>query len=166
VRADRAGPDSVIDVGARISTVSDNDTWSSVLDERRMTTSPPPTWLFGASWLRLSAAIEAATGVALIVRPSLVGQLLLGVGLAPAGEIVGRVAGVALLALALACRPVADVGAVTAPALEGMLIYNSLVGLYLAYVGAAGGAIGVLLWPAAAIHLLLAALLAAAWLRR
>ena len=131
-----------------------------------MTTSPSPTWPLRARWLRLSAAIEAATAVALIVRPSLVGELLLGGGLTPAGEVVGRVAGVALLALALACRPVANVDAPRAPALEGMLTYNSLVGLYLAYIGAAGGTIGVLLWPAAAVHLLIAALLAAAWLRR
>ena len=130
-----------------------------------MTTSSSPTWPFAARWLPLSAAIEAATGLALIVRPSFVGQLLLGVGLAPAGEIVGRAAGAALLALALACRPVANVDALHAPSLEGMLTYNSLVGLYLAYIGAAAGPIGVLLWPAAAVHLLLAALLAATRLR-
>jgi hypothetical protein len=120
---------------------------------------------YGAHSLHLSAAIEAATGVALIIRPSFVGQLLLGVGLATAGEVVGRVAGVALLALAFACRPAANAAALRAPALDGMLVYNSLVGLYLAYVGTAGGMSGVLLWPAAAVHLLLAALLAAAWLR-
>jgi hypothetical protein len=130
-----------------------------------MTASLSPTWPYEAHWLHFSAAIEAATGVALIIRPSFVGQLLLGVGLAPTGEIVGRVARVALIALALACRPVADAGARTAPALEGMLTYNSLVGFYLAYIGAAGGTIGVLLWPAAAVHLLLAGLLASAWLR-
>jgi hypothetical protein len=68
--------------------------------------------------------------------------------------------------LALACRPVADVDALTVPALEGMLTYNSLVGLYLSYIGAAGGTIGFVLWPAAAVHLLMAALLAAARFRR
>ena len=54
---------------------------------------------------RLSAAIEAATGLALIALPDLVARVLLGVGLSGGGIAVGRVAGFGLLALGLACRP-------------------------------------------------------------
>jgi hypothetical protein len=42
-----------------------------------------------------------------------------------------------------------------------MLIYNLVATVYLAYLGIAGTLVGVLLWPAVVLHLLLAALLAA-----
>jgi hypothetical protein len=41
----------------------------------------------------------------------------------------------------------------------GMLIYSAAVALYLAFVGFAGGAGGLLLWPAVALHVALTALL-------
>ena len=88
-----------------------------------------------------SAIIEAATGVALILAPSLIGQLLLGIELT--GVIV-PVAGIALTALAIACWP--------GPAMLGMLIYNAAVALYLAYVGISGESSGVLLWPVVVLH--------------
>jgi predicted membrane-bound spermidine synthase len=57
-----------------------------------------------ASWLlAVAAAIEAATGIALIIYPQAVARLLLGADLAGAGIAVGRVAGVALLSLGLVC---------------------------------------------------------------
>jgi hypothetical protein len=46
-----------------------------------------------------------------------------------------------------------------------MLIYSAAVTLYLVYVGFAGGLTGILLWPAVAIHAVLALLLARAWLK-
>ena len=52
-----------------------------------------------------SAAIEAATGVALIVVPDLVARLLLGTDLPGSGIAVARVAGFGLLTLAIACWP-------------------------------------------------------------
>ncbi len=91
--------------------------------------------------LVFAAIIEAATGVALILVPSLIGQLLLGVELA--GVIV-PVAGIALIALAIACWP--------GPAILGMLIYNAAATLYLAYVGFSAESHGVLLWPVVVLH--------------
>jgi hypothetical protein len=44
-----------------------------------------------------------------------------------------------------------------------MLIYSVAVTLYLAYVGFAGGFVGVLLWPAVALHGALSILLARCW---
>ena len=60
---------------------------------------------------------------------------------------VARVAGIALIALGVACWP--------GPPLVGMLTYSAAVTLYLAYVGFAGGLTGILLWPAVALHLIL-----------
>jgi hypothetical protein len=42
-----------------------------------------------------------------------------------------------------------------------MLAYNLLATIYLCYPGISGNLVGVLLWPAVAVHLLLTVLLAA-----
>ena len=68
---------------------------------------------------------------------------------------VARVTGIALVGLGIACWP--------GPPLAGMLIYSVAVALYLAYVGFAGGFVGVLLWPAVALHGALSILLARCW---
>jgi hypothetical protein len=108
-------------------------------------------------WVLISAAVgEAATGLALLIVPSLVGQLLLGKELTGVAIPVARVAGLALIALGITCWP--------APPLVGILTYCALVTLYLAYLGLVGGLIGVLLWPAVALHVVLSILLGHAWL--
>jgi hypothetical protein len=101
--------------------------------------------------LALAAVSEAATGVALLMVPSLVGQLLFGVELTGIAMTVARVAGIALIALGVACWP--------GTPLVGMLTYNAAVTLYLAYVGFTGGLSGLLLWPVVALHAILTALL-------
>jgi len=106
--------------------------------------------------LIFAAVGEAATGLALLVVPSLVGQLLLSEELTGVAIPVARVAGIALIALSIACWP--------GPPLVGMLIYCTVVTLYLAYLGFAGGLAGVLLWPAVALHVVLSILLGRAWL--
>ncbi len=107
--------------------------------------------------LILAAVAEAATGLALLVVPSLVGRLLFGDELTGVAIPVARVTGIALIALGLACWP--------GPPLSGMLTYSFLVTLYLAYLGVVGEWVGSLLWPAAAIHAALTILLAIAWLK-
>jgi hypothetical protein len=102
--------------------------------------------------LTFAAISEAATGLALVIAPSLVGQLLLGEPLSGVATPVARVAGIALIALGIACWP-------GWPPLSGMLIYSGAVTLYLAYLGFAGESSGVLLWPAVILHLILTALL-------
>jgi len=100
--------------------------------------------------LVVAALGEIATGVALLIVPSLVARLLLGeepVGIAMP---IARVLGIALIALGLACWP--------GPPRVGMLTYGAGVTLYLAYVGFAGGG-GVLVWPAVGLHAILTALL-------
>ena len=102
--------------------------------------------------LIFAAVAEAGTGMALLVVPSLVGQLLLGEDLTGIALPVARVAGIALIALGLACWP--------GPPRAGMLAYSAAVTLYLGYLGFVGGLAGVLLWPAVVLHLILTALLA------
>jgi hypothetical protein len=101
--------------------------------------------------LVLAAGGEAATGTALLIVPSLVGRLLLGGELTGVAVPVARVAGIALVALAVACWP--------GTPLVGMLIYSAAVALYLGYIGFASGVIGILLWPAVVVHAILTVLL-------
>jgi len=106
--------------------------------------------------LVFAAVSEAATGLALLIVPSLVGQLLLGTELTGIAIPVARVAGIALIALGIACWP-------GMPGV-GMLIYSGVVAAYLAYLGFAGMN-GVLLWPAVVLHGVLTVLLARALVR-
>jgi hypothetical protein len=101
--------------------------------------------------LTFAAVGETGTGLALLIVPSLIGRLLLGEELTGVAIPVARVAGIALIALGVACWP--------GPPLVGMLIYSALVTLYLAYVGLAGGLTGILLWPVVVLHMILTALL-------
>jgi hypothetical protein len=106
--------------------------------------------------LGFAAVAEALTGLALLVVPSLVAQLLLGQHPAGAAIPVARVTGIALIALGISCGPVKP--------LFGMFAYGLAVTLYLAYVGFAGEFVGVLLWPAVVVHAILSILLGRAWL--
>ena len=101
--------------------------------------------------LMFAAVGEAATGVALLILPSVVAQLLLGERLEGVAIPVARVGGLALIALGIACWP--------GPPLVGMLTYSAAVTVYLAYVGFAGGLTGVFLWAAVILHMVLTALL-------
>lgn len=107
--------------------------------------------------LIFAAVAEAGTGLALLVVPSLVGRLLLGEELTGIALPVARVAGIALIALGIACWP--------GPPRVGMLAYSASVMLYLAYLGFAQSSTGPLLWPAVVLHAILTGLLAQAWLR-
>lgn len=105
--------------------------------------------------LIFAAVAEAATGLALLIGPQLVGRLLLGEELTGVAIPVARVAGIALIALGIACWP--------GPPLVGMLTYVAVVALYLAYLGVAGGLTGVFLWPAVALHAVLTIVLVRDW---
>jgi len=108
--------------------------------------------------VRLSSAIEVATGVALIGVPDLVARLLLGVGLSGSGIAVARLAGLGLLSLGLACWPGGEDAAPQAT--RALFIYNLLAALYLAYLRVGAGFVSYLLWPACVLHAVLALLMA------
>jgi len=109
--------------------------------------------------LALAAIAEAATGLALMVVPSLVGRLLLGEELTGVAVPVARILGIALLALGVGCWP-------GWTALCGMLTYNALGALYFLYLAVRGQWLGPLLWPAVVAHAALAVLLARVWLAK
>jgi len=106
-----------------------------------------------------SAALEAATGLALIASPGFVIRLLIGAQLSGAGVAVGRLGGMGLLSLGLASWP--SKSSPTAPATTALFIYNLLSSVYLGYLGGSGDFAGILLWPACFLHGLLMLLLAA-----
>jgi hypothetical protein len=77
--------------------------------------------------LAFSVAVEIATGIASIVGPAVVIELLLGTS--DFGQLlpVARCFGVALLGLGLACWPARQSAANGSPAVRGMLTYNALL---------------------------------------
>lgn len=101
--------------------------------------------------LDVAAVAEIATGLALLAVPSFVGQVLLGEVLTGVAVPAARVAGIALIALGVACGRNSG--------LLGMLTYSTAVAFYLAYLGVWTSFTGVLLWPAVALHALLSILL-------
>ena len=114
-------------------------------------------WPLMRKVLALAAVGEIATGLALLLVPSLVAQLLMGQALTGVTVPLARVTGIALVGLGIACWP--------GPPLLGMLTYSSAVALYLGYVGLSGGPSGMLLWPAVAVHVVLSTLLTVTWWR-
>jgi len=107
----------------------------------------------GVKVIVVAAVIEVTAGAVLIISPSLFARLLLNGDLNAAGEAVGRIGGFGLLALGLASWPR------SVPA-RGLLAYNVLAALLLIFLGVKGALVGILLWPAAALHFALAILLA------
>jgi hypothetical protein len=109
--------------------------------------------------LSVTAFAETGVGSTLLVSPQLVAGLLLGVSLdAPAALIVGRIAGAALLSLGGACWLARDDGPTLARrgVVAAMLLYNCAAGAVLASAGAGARLVGVLMWPAVALHAALA----------
>jgi hypothetical protein len=99
----------------------------------------------------LVSAGEMATGLALLLFPSVAFQLLFGAVLSPDGAIIGRFAGITLISLGVACwlgKP-----------LIGLLIYSSAVALYLLIIGLGGHWTGILLWPVVLLHVVLSSML-------
>lgn len=107
--------------------------------------------------LTISAAIESATGLALLVAPSVPASLLLGSGLeTTVGSTTARIAGAGLLALGIACWLGRDdaVGARTLVA--AMLFYNTVAAAVFIHAGLGLGMSALGLWPAVVLHLALA----------
>ena len=105
--------------------------------------------------LKLTAILEVPTGLALLCCPSATVSLLLGSGLDTSAAVaLGRVAGVALLALGVACwlakhdsQSCAARGLVSA-----MVLYNLGAVVIFAVAGLGSQPVGVALWPAVILH--------------
>ena len=105
--------------------------------------------------LTLTAFIEAGTGLVLVAFPSQLATLLLGSSLdAPVALTVARVAGVALLALGVACWLARlDGQSRAAKGLVGaMVLHNSAIAALLVYAGIGLGLSSIGLWPAVLLH--------------
>jgi len=104
--------------------------------------------------LAITAVLETATGLGLLVAPATLARLLLGATLdGPAALTVARVAGAALLALGLACWLARDNGRAMVVA---MLFYNVIASAILAHAAVGLALSGIGLWPAIGLHTVLA----------
>ena len=106
--------------------------------------------------LIIVAVIEASAGVALLLIPTVAVSALLGAPLdTHTGLVAARIAGAALVALAIACwqarngeRGNAAIGVV-----EAMTFYNFAAAMVLVYAGIRLELRSALLWPAIVLHL-------------
>ena len=113
--------------------------------------------------LAFAAVVEMGTGLALMIDPRIVVELLLGPN-TPVEEIpMGRFPGIAILALGLACWPSRQRVESGSSAFRAMLLYNVLIALFLVYLFKVGHLGGVLLWPAVVLHAAVALLLVWTW---
>ena len=121
----------------------------------------PPT-IDSRLLILVCAVLETGTGLALLAFPRWVVRLLLGAELQGAGPAAGRLCGVALMSLGLACWPerAATPDRLDRRANRALLVYNASVAAYLAGLLALGGDRGILLLPAIALHAVLTAVLA------
>ena len=113
--------------------------------------------------LTFASIVEVATGLALLIAPRFVVGLLVGPNVPDQDIPMGRLPGIAILALGLACWPGWTHAQSGSSAARGMLVYNLLTALFLVYMFRIGHLGGVLLWPAVVLHAVLTFLLAGAW---
>jgi hypothetical protein len=94
--------------------------------------------------------------------PDVVVQLLFGAASAGTTLPIARLAGIALIALGIACWPDAVTGRAPRRARMAMLAYNALAAVYLGVVAIPGDLRGPLLWPAVVLHAVMTVWLATA----
>ena len=103
--------------------------------------------------------LEVATGLSLIFKPALVVKLLLGVDASGMEIVIARCLGIGLFGLSFACWPDTQKSVSTTAAFRGMLTYSALIAAYLVYLGIVGHIGGLLLWPAAVLHAVVAGIM-------
>lgn len=112
--------------------------------------------------LAVIAVAELVTGIGLLCAPSSIVQLLLGHPLSDGVSlVVGRVAGIALIAIGLICW--LEKARIPGPPglLIGLLTYNGAIPVLLIHGYIAYGTNGIGLWPVVALHVVFALWLAA-----
>ena len=102
--------------------------------------------------LLLSVLTELVTSLVLMIDPTLATRLLFNADLTPVGTVVARFVSVPLFSLVLACWPGEKTIQRNLPELRGMLSYNLLAAIYLAYVWLGLRMVGLLLIPAVLVH--------------
>ncbi len=89
--------------------------------------------------LAFAAIVEIATGLGLMVDPRFVVSLLVGANRLVEEIPMGRLPGIAIFALGLACWPSGQHAESGSPAFSAMLVYNVLIALFLVYLYMIGG---------------------------
>jgi hypothetical protein len=106
--------------------------------------------------LTLTAFIEGATGLALLVSPSLVVSVLLDSSLVePAGILVGRLTGASLLSLTIICWQYRNGEHHAKGVVKALLFYNVAAAGLLLYAGISGFS-GLIFWAVSVLHVVMA----------
>ena len=108
--------------------------------------------------LIIAAVIEVFAGLALLLIPTVAVSALLGTPLnTPTGLVAARIAGAALIALAIACWQArnGERGSPATGVVQAMLFYNFAAAMVLVYAGIRLDLRSALLWPAIVLHLCL-----------
>jgi hypothetical protein len=106
--------------------------------------------------LIIAAIVEAGAGLTLLLMPIVATSALLGTPLdTPTGLVAARIAGAALVALAIACWRArnGERGSPASGVVEAMLFYNFAAAMVLVYAGIRLDLRSALLWPAIVLHL-------------
>src|SRR6185436_2452028 len=105
--------------------------------------------------LIIAAVLEATAGLSLLLIPTVAVSALLGAPLDTAtGLAAGRIAGAALVALAIACWQArnGERGSAATGVVEAMSFYNFAAAMALVYAGTRLDLRSALLWPAIVLH--------------
>jgi len=105
--------------------------------------------------LAFTAALEAATGLGLLIVPSTISGVLLGATIdSTVAATIARIAGAALLALGVACWLASfdPQSCATRGVVSAMLLYNLGAAIILGASGIQPGRAGIGLWPAVILH--------------
>ena len=108
--------------------------------------------------LTIAVVVEAPTALILILIPGFALRLLLGADPDGVGLMVGRVAGVMLLSLVIACWGARQDsgGAARSSTLGAITLYNAGTGGFFVLFAITGQAVGLVIWVAGLVHLALA----------
>ena len=103
----------------------------------------------------LAAWLEILVGAALLLVPDAVSQLLFAAPAVGIGMPWARFAGVGLFALGVSCTR-SKAAALRPDAVFGLLVFNVMMAVLLAWLGLATTFHGILLWPGATGHAIIA----------
>ena len=102
-----------------------------------------------------AAWLEIIVGVLFLAVPEVLSLLVFGARPEALGMALGRFAGIALLALGVACLPSRDAGSPRNVVLV-LFAFNSAVAILFACVGIVTALHGLLLWPVVILHAIIA----------
>lgn len=106
--------------------------------------------------LTITAIIEIFTGIVLLIVPSVAVSLLLGSSLSEqSGILLGRMCGVALITLAVACWMAKGDNQSSVTMIKAMALYNMGAAMLLSYAGAIEHFSGIGLLPTVVLHIAL-----------